>query len=323
VLGRSLRSSRHERVLLHTEDVPPEMLALLSEDFQLRRVEPLATEPSRVFEGSRHLSRVFLKLRTLELEEFEKVLFLDADLLVRRPLDELFGLQAPAGVEVNAAWDAETVTPMGQRVDPARLVDPNTGALCSRINAGVLLLRPDRQTFDALLREAAQPGPDGASCNPEEDLLTRFFAKEWTSLGLRNNLELWRWYAVAPEDVQEAAVFHFSGREHKPLRYWLWTEDDFTEGSVEWAKYRWGFPEARRSWLWLLAAAQFEWAEAALRDERLHPFLAGLGRCPCGEAMERWGSDTNVGWWCNGCGNEAAQWYVCHACLEACAARGW
>ena len=101
-LGSSLQlSSNHERVLMHTEDVPSEALQLLGQIWQLRQV------PYIISAGDLHVPsekarfrEVFTKLQVLNPEAlpYDKVVFLDLDMIVLRNIDELFQLRPPAAM---------------------------------------------------------------------------------------------------------------------------------------------------------------------------------------------------------------------------------
>lgn len=78
----------------------------------------------------------FVKLRLWEMEEFDKVIFLDADTLVIRNIDRLFDYP-----EFSAAPNLYE-----------SLADFN------RLNSGVFVARPSRRTFDAMLHALDRPG---------------------------------------------------------------------------------------------------------------------------------------------------------------------
>jgi alpha-N-acetylglucosamine transferase len=78
----------------------------------------------------------FMKLRAWQLDEFERVAFLDADTLCIRDPDSIFGYEPFAGAP-------NVYTPADTR---------------RRLNGGVFVLRPDRMRFDALLRALDAPG---------------------------------------------------------------------------------------------------------------------------------------------------------------------
>uniref|UniRef100_A0A7S1F6V0 Hexosyltransferase n=1 Tax=Noctiluca scintillans TaxID=2966 RepID=A0A7S1F6V0_NOCSC len=264
VIGHSLRvrfASPHELVLLYTSDVPVHFLAALGTLFTLRPVDDVPFGGHAIWHSTRpELWRTCVKLRSMELTMFSKVLFLDSDVLVRRPLDDLFELPTPAGVEVNSE-DPVGPLPLGSRIPSNRLLDPETGALRARVNAGVLLLTPDPAVFEQLAAKALV-----AKCcdsfNPEEDLLTRHWAGAWTSLGLHHNHEMWRMNATSAEAASAAAVLHFSTRWAKP--HWAaWhqvSDDEAFEVTKVWLKCAcWSDPHD------LFATATKEWA-GAFRD---------------------------------------------------------
>ncbi|CAJ1437988.1 unnamed protein product [Effrenium voratum] len=100
VLGLRLKelSPYIERVMLHTDDVPRNYLEALGEFWQLKEVdyidgvEDLYVGKGNIFDG------VFTKLGAWTLEEFEKVLLLDLDIIPLRAMDELFELPCPAAM---------------------------------------------------------------------------------------------------------------------------------------------------------------------------------------------------------------------------------
>jgi len=155
-----------------------------------------------------------MKLRAFEMIQYSKVFFLDADILIRRPLDEVFDLEAPAGV----LYPNHSAS----RRDDGKKI-PRKSLVKQRLNAGAWLLEPSRETFAQVCEKAARawawPHDIPASCCPEEELLTRYFASIPTSLyslGIRWNLELWRRRQVTPDDIESAKLFHFSCQRHKP-----------------------------------------------------------------------------------------------------------
>merc|ERR1711879_1055705 len=89
VLGWGLQQhggKKAERVLLYTYDVPTQYREVLrAVGWTCRQVEYLSSVARVLFHNYRtsRFVDVFTKLRALELEEFEKVLCLDIDMLVR------------------------------------------------------------------------------------------------------------------------------------------------------------------------------------------------------------------------------------------------
>ena len=89
-------------LLLHSGDVPRARLKLLRDFYDEVRLisNPVNVPPdSPLCSSWRDFGHSqFLKLHLLELE-FDKVLYLDCDVLVLRNLDHLFQLEAPAAME--------------------------------------------------------------------------------------------------------------------------------------------------------------------------------------------------------------------------------
>merc|ERR1711865_80671 len=111
------------------------------------------------YKGSR-FKEVFTKLQALNQLDFDKVLMLDNDLIVRRNIDALFNLRAPAALkrpggrdqpEHGECFRASLLWGWRQleKGDIARSSDIDGWRydMISGINAGVMLLRPDRLVY--------------------------------------------------------------------------------------------------------------------------------------------------------------------------------
>ena len=141
VLGKSLQASGTEvpRVAMVTPDVSADARRrLVAQGWEIRDVEPIANPHS---DGALVFSRfgsVFTKLRAWDLAEIDRAVFLDADTLVLRNIDELF-----------------------ERASFAAAPD---FFLPDRFNSGVLLLEPSRETFakmaEALATASSYDGGD-------------------------------------------------------------------------------------------------------------------------------------------------------------------
>lgn len=122
----------------------------------------------------------FVKLRLWEMEEYERVVFLDADTIVLRSIDRLFGYP-----EFSAA--------------------PNVYESLSdfhRLNSGVFVATPSRATFAAMLDRL--DAPDAFWRRTDQTFLEAFFP-DWHGLPVFDNMlqyvwfnlpELWDWASV-------------------------------------------------------------------------------------------------------------------------------
>ena len=265
--GWSLRVTHqtpHDLVLMHTSDVPQQFLDILGSFWKLCRVDDLAFD-HLVTKGSREsLKRLFLKLRLFELIQYAKVLFLDVDILIRKSLDDVFDVPAPAGVLYDGKDDLTENAGMVLAADD--LIDPATEELIFRVNAGVLLIEPCREEFRRICEMGASWGCDGdqASFCPEEELLTRYFASQCSglrSLHLEWNLEIYRSSQATRCDVEVARIFHFSCRRLKPwwTTWTLMTPEAVLALPSAWAEHCFNDPHG------LLVRATAEWASAFLK----------------------------------------------------------
>ena len=157
---------------------------------------------------------VFFKLHIFnpELFPYEKVCFVDSDLVPLNYYDSLFMLDCPAGfVEYRKKipyleayhWDRCDFLEHGKKIPkPLTDIDKPTGA---DVNAGLLLVQPDKKEYDTMIKELTSPlnswmGPDklhkgfysfnfdkpngmefveNSYCYPEQNYLTKRFSGKW------------------------------------------------------------------------------------------------------------------------------------------------
>eukprot|EP00929_Paragymnodinium_shiwhaense_P088410 TRINITY_DN48738_c0_g1_i1.p1 TRINITY_DN48738_c0_g1~~TRINITY_DN48738_c0_g1_i1.p1 ORF type:complete len:375 (+),score=62.18 TRINITY_DN48738_c0_g1_i1:74-1198(+) len=152
---------------------------------------------------------VFTKLRVLGLTDYDKILLLDADLLPRRPLFELFDLEPPAAYLMPAFLPSGAKELQAGELVPTEWLWPNSEGRAARINCGVCLLRPDRELLNYIERQVSPrrslwaderhvvhtvfERPWRPSWTPEEDAITRALDQRgvrWRSLGCAWNFEV-------------------------------------------------------------------------------------------------------------------------------------
>jgi hypothetical protein len=157
VLGRSLQGSgtTAARVLLATADVSPAARARLSaQGWSIREASSIAN-PHPEAQMLPRFADVYTKLRAWELEEFDRVVLLDADTLVLRNVDDLFERPGFA-----AAPDF---------------------FLPDRFNSGVMVLAPSRDTFARMLEELASPLGGPSYDGGDQGFLNAFYGN-WYSM---------------------------------------------------------------------------------------------------------------------------------------------
>ena len=183
VLGWQLRelSPNIERILLHTDDVPSNFLGRFEHDhlWALREVDYIDGVESLYWQKGNGFDGVFTKLWAWNQTDIGKVLLLDIDTLPLKALDELFELDCPAAMVRGSGEGLQH----GRAVDGSRFfageVAPEN-AWCQNggINAGVILLKPDKDMFSQMFREVTcNDHPSHVrGAGPEQDYLSRFFA---------------------------------------------------------------------------------------------------------------------------------------------------
>lgn len=176
-------------LVIHTDQVSSGVLRRLSGlGLELRKVEPIENPHLTNVPG--WINSGFTKLRLWEQDDFEKIVYVDADCLVLEPIEELFDRPSPAF--------APDVFPP------------------DRFNAGVIVLEPSREVFAEMLRQVALlPSHDGG----DTGFLNAFFPGwyEWPAahrLPFRYNaLRTMYWFTHATpgywEAVKPIKVLHF------------------------------------------------------------------------------------------------------------------
>eukprot|EP00439_Symbiodinium_sp_Y106_P056443 s1321_g7.t3 len=227
-------------LLLHTYDVPKAYIeALTTAGWKCKEVDYIYKGVARALFKNYWTSRfhgVFTKLRALEQHEYEKVLFLDLDILVRGDLADVFRLRAPAAMK-----RGEPVMEHGELVPYATLWGHPTRREADRlpqhqqasgINAGVMLLKPDQAVFETMRAEIFDfEHPEHyETYMPEQEYLSRFYGTfdNWTHISCQYNFEIDKNeriphdFSGAHENIRNGAghrgavVLHYSGTSIKP-----------------------------------------------------------------------------------------------------------
>lgn len=224
---------------------------------------------------ARHID-VFTKIEVLRLP-YERLLFLDLDVVIRGDLSSLFVVQAPAGV-LHAPGNVCTAQEHGELILAVDHQGKDVDYWC--INAGVMRIDPlptqeERDTeVDRLIHEIELI--DEPTCLPEQYWLVKHYhAGAWRHIRTAWNLEVGP-CSNAPESVwprrparrasracrpaewfdismKQAQVFHFSGTHHKPWNYAHLSASE----AFELLDKRWQTRDARG----LIAVATREWLE--------------------------------------------------------------
>ncbi|CAK9042448.1 Uncharacterized protein R707 [Durusdinium trenchii] len=206
VLGEGLQryGSGITALLMHTPDVPKRYLeALSAAGWLCREVEYLSKVAWALFKNwqtSRFID-VFTKLRVLEQEDFDKVLFLDLDLLVRdggESLAKLFHLRPPAamkrGPPIPSHGDPVPYGLIWGHPTRRQGDELPQHQQASGINAGVMLLQPSKSVLHEMMSEVHDydhPQHYGTYM-PEQEYISRFYGTFdlWTHVSCNFNFEI-------------------------------------------------------------------------------------------------------------------------------------
>lgn len=195
-LHRSLKRSetRWPLVVMVTDAIDqPTREALRADGCVIHPVAPLM--PDSALEqhyASAQFGEVWSKLRAWELTDYERVVFLDADMLVLRNMDELFTVDM--GKYALAACHACRCNPNQIASYPASWQPENChytwqargeaapAELDCYLNGGFLVLKPDNAVFSWLQQKVMEISDLKRYPFSEQDLLNEVFAGRWLPL---------------------------------------------------------------------------------------------------------------------------------------------
>ncbi|KAG8903496.1 glycogenin glucosyltransferase [Tulasnella sp. 403] len=136
--------------------------------------------------GRPDLSLVLTKLHVFRLTQFDKIIFLDADVLPIRPLSHLFALTAPFSAVPDVGW-------------------PDI------FNSGFMVLQPGQDKFDDIMRLVRTKGSwDGG----DQGILNEWRGDDWNRLSFTYNTTPTAAYTYAPAFERfgsEIKAIHFIG----------------------------------------------------------------------------------------------------------------
>lgn len=220
-LQQSLRDqhSRYPLVVMVTPTITPDTRqALELAGCIVREVSPL--RPREGIDGDyawAQFSEVWTKLCAWQQDDFQRVVFLDADMLVVNNMDEVFDM--PLAADSIAACHACRCNPNSIASYPdnwqpencfyTHLARGEDAASAERkadyFNSGFMVLTPDRGVFAQLLQSLAAIDDVSEYPFPEQDLLNHYFRDRWHTLPFGYNAlktlgkqhpAIWRWDQV-------------------------------------------------------------------------------------------------------------------------------
>jgi hypothetical protein len=143
------------------------------------------------------IDKAFTKLAMMGLDHYDKIAFLDADMLAVGPTpDDVFAYKAPAGICTAVTNQADyDGRPVPQPLIEAAL-DSDYG-----VRGCISVLKPDKAVHKAMLASlqpfACTAGDDcygtfGRFLGPDEEFITEFYKKDWTHLHAKFGCTAWK-----------------------------------------------------------------------------------------------------------------------------------
>ncbi len=225
-----MSGTTYDRILLVTRDIPEVQKVQLSRFYnRIITIKELDVDP-KLFVNKNRWYGVFNKLYAFYLDEYEKIMITDTDMLIfNKGLDSLFEeVETPAGM----CYRKELINTTNERI-PEKWIDEERRENRGIISAGMLLIKPSKDVFfDMIMKihpESKTNYVKVPSIFPEEGFLSDYFRKEWRTIPLKYSFTpLW----LLKEDIfgvksivesipkKDIVVIHYVG--YKP---WVYLEN--------------------------------------------------------------------------------------------------
>ena len=216
ILAHTLRkySSRYPLIVLYTDSLPQECVdAIVSEDCDqgnviVQKVDQLVPR-QEVHITAERFKDTWTKLRVFDLVEYDKLVFLDADIMIMGPMDPMFDIELPGRDWLGAAhacvcnvdkdpwaphdWIPENC-PTSSQTHPIALqggppITPASPPHYHLMNSGVLLFCPSPDLRDRVKHFLDTTPLLSTFQFPDQNFLDEFFRNKWLSLA-------WQWNAT-------------------------------------------------------------------------------------------------------------------------------
>lgn len=184
LLGFSLQkvNTKADVVIMVTNDVPEKQRKLLKKYFKVVPVDFIKMDVSNLADKDNRFEHVFTKLRALEFVQYSKVMLIDIDMFVLKNMDHLFELNAPAASSRSIELEH------GAKIDPKSIYIDNTKRVVGSINAGLMLLEPNKKELDRIIKQINSKMTYVLK-NPEQDYLSYEYRDRWTNLSFSYNCQ--------------------------------------------------------------------------------------------------------------------------------------
>lgn len=239
-LGYTLMKTKtiYDRIILVTPDVSPEYISYLKNVYtHIINISYVDVNPTIFSKNDTRFRDVFTKLVCLELIAYDKIILLDLDMIICKNIDHLFKLQPPG------ACIKHYNLKFGEKINPKLICDKNK--LVGSINAGLMLLKPDLDEWNAIKLDIKNNTQLYKFKYPEQDYLSLRYCNYWTSITFNYNFQfgLTRrvkqlkyksdniyvihysssykpWNDLVPDKMQSIDEIKFKKQHHKYYHLW-------------------------------------------------------------------------------------------------------
>ncbi|KAH0611168.1 uncharacterized protein H6S33_011595 [Morchella sextelata] len=247
--------TKYPLLVLYTDSLEPAGHAALDRrGIPKMRIEYLLPRVSKDFSNTPRFYDCWSKLQPFSLIEYERVVQLDADMLVLKNMDELMDVPLDASNRIFAAGHACVCNPMKLSYYPSDWVpsncgftsqhgDPETaqreGAPASTglgtCNGGLQVVSPSMEIYERIVGALLDPEKTGHYDFSDQSLISDVFAGQWAPLPYTYNAlktlrwchkEIWRdeevknvHYILSPKPWEDRGI-------DEPTHKWWWDMND-------------------------------------------------------------------------------------------------
>jgi alpha-N-acetylglucosamine transferase len=223
-LAYSIRKteSKYDIVCMATDDVPAEAISAMERNniivvqvpYLEYKSKPMASAKQQAAYG-KWIGKSYTKWNCLSLTQYDKILFLDADMLVQKNIDHMFErYRAPAARFTNEIY--KTRYDWKSTVKPAEIKN----ALHNRLpvgNASVMMLTPNAQHYERIktMIKSMEPFGLNSMSGMDEQAIAYFMSVynkgpryTWDNIEAKYECS---WRANTPNAAEEAYILNFTG----------------------------------------------------------------------------------------------------------------